>query len=642
MKKQTCSIMALALSIVCGIGMTSCKKDDGPGANVDKQYEWLDSKYTDSSELTSWDQKTIKLTAWNTLQQGGFKRITASNDVVTPEISRITGVSVDWDNSFDNAGKTADVRYNDLSITGLPDIAFGSSWVDPDAVYDLTDLIDEYCPTIKARMPESVWKASNINGGQKGKVYAIPYGLGNVSLTAVDSKANAEKATMFEYKYDYYPYVMVREDILKDAYPSAHSVEEIQNIYAQNGKITEAELFDVNITSAEQFRTEFLPKIYDTIHKNESKYKISAERWVTPMLSGIGTDRDNWSFMGIFLTQLLGATGTYNNTMFSYWDAVDQKCKILFEQEFYKEELKKWVDMISEGKYLNDYGLLNTNSTIQSELNRGYYAVCYPPNCLPSGDAATLDNGETVKYRRVYLHVPKNERFEYFCTSQPSPSGVCIFKDSVSEKDLPQILRWLDFQCSELCDKLVAWGPETAGLFTETEKGGETVRQFKDETLVQEMVYSTAMLGTTVQKYNLCNATSDQPNRTFTFFYQGGSKDHPKCVYDLSKLSGLINTYYCSANVHASMPKTFIARNANIHEWTDTDLKGVEKLWGRRGTIESALKNVLTSGSSFDSKWKTLLDTANSAGWKESYFEGDFTEAFLNLNEDYLANFYKG
>ena len=105
MKKQTCSIMALALSIVCGIGMTSCKKDDGPGANVDKQYEWLDSKYKDSSELTSWDQKTIKLTAWNTLQQGGFKRITSSNDVVTPEISRITGVSVDWDNSFDNLWK---------------------------------------------------------------------------------------------------------------------------------------------------------------------------------------------------------------------------------------------------------------------------------------------------------------------------------------------------------------------------------------------------------------------------------------------------------------------------------------------------------------------------------------------------------
>ncbi|MDR0425759.1 MAG: hypothetical protein LBH24_01155 [Clostridiales bacterium] len=568
--KTLCAMIAVCLVPQFLLGCQSGLPDS---AVIDENYEWLDKSVTDSARLASWEEEIkLDLVAWNTNQMGGFKRYTSSNDIVSAEIKRVTGVSINTDKLIDNAGKTAAVRFGDLLTTGLPDIAFGSAWIDTDEVYDLTEYIDKYCPTIKARMPESVWTVRTINGGQRGKVYAVPFGLGNVSLTEVDQGADKTKSMMFEYNHDYYPYVLVREDILKDAYPSAKTQGEIQALFDSQGYFTEADLFDVPITSAEAFRTSFLPKIYGAIRNTKKpdgtyKYRINAERWVEPMLIGDGNDRDTWSFLGILLPFLMGATATYTNTMFTYWDAIDQVCKVMAAQDFYKAELKKWVEIIAEGRYASQYGLINANSLIQSELNRGYYAIAYPPNCMPAGNIATLGDDTVVNYRKVYMKIPQNERFEYFVNAVPGPSGVSIFKDSVRESDIPQILRWLDFQASELGDKLFAWGPETAGLFEEKEVDGKTVRQYKSEELVNQMVYSTASLGKDVQNYNLSNGAIESAQPVFPFFYCGGSKDHPKCIYDLSKLSSLVNVYFSSAAVNSDKQKVKLARSPGIDGW---------------------------------------------------------------------------
>jgi hypothetical protein len=635
--KAMCAVLAIALAVAVGAG---CKKKLPAPANVDAAYEWLKDKYTDSSQLNSWDQEIkLDLVAWNTNQTGGFKRYESSNDVVSSEIERITGISIDTDKLIDNAGKTADVRFGDLLTIGLPDIAYGNSWIDPEEVYDLTDLIDKYCPTIKARMPKTVWNATNINGGQKGKVFAVPYGLGNVSLSEVDPKTDRNKSLMFQFIHDNYPYVLVREDILKDAYPEAKTKAEIRAIYNEKGYFSEEELFDVEIESAEQFRTEFLPNIYKAIHADQ-KYKINGERWIMPMLAGDGSDRDTWSFLGILLPWLLGATASYSNTMFSYWDALDQECKVMVAQDFYKEELAEWAELIKNGTYINQFGLRESNATVQSELNNGYYVIAYMYNCRPNGDIATY-KGEQVNYRRVYMKIPQNERFEYLVNAVPAPAGVSIFKDKVREDDLPQILRWLDFQASELGDKLFAWGPQSAGLFEEREVDGKTIRQYKNEALVDQMVYSTATLGTEVQKYNLSNASIESAQPVFPFFIYGGSKDHPKCVYDLSRINSLVDLAFCSGAV-VEQQKIKIARTAGLDSWSENELEGITKLWSRRATVETALKEVIVSGDNFEAKYAAMKNQLNSVGWTESYFTGVFTEKFLNLNVDWLENFYKG
>ncbi len=621
--------------------------DDGTIETLD-YYEWTNDTFTDSSQLKSWadlgQSKQLKLIAWNTLQTGNFKKLTASNDVVYPEIQRITGVTLDMEKSFDNGGMNADAKYQQVMTTGLPDIAYGN-WVDPEEVYDLTEYIQQYCPTIWARMPKSVWSASNINGGQPGKIYAVPYGIGDVDLSSVDPEADADSCIMFNGQTDYYPYILVREDILKDAYPDALTTDEIKAIYAENGSFTEEELFDVEITSAQQFREEFLKNIYDAIHttKNEDgsyKYQINKNRWVEVISIGYGNDGDTWDLMGSLIPKLVGATGCGINTQQSYWDAVDNKIKILMKQDFYLEELEEWVDLVAEGKYVDDYGILESKQTIKQDYNNGYFAIGYGSSTKADNDRAKLADGSTVNYRRVYLKIEKNEHFEFLQVQEPAVNGVCIFKDSVSEDDLIQILRWLDFQCSELCDKLVGWGPASAGLFTEDENG---VRTFKSEELANQMVYSTLTLGTEAQKYNLLNGTADSPNRVFTFFYQGGSKDHPKTVYDLSTLTDMVYSAYSSAAVFPEKTSEIVgtAIPPCIWQWSDSDLDGVEAVWSKRPMVEKALYQVLRSGNNFDKEWANAVKAMDSAGWTDEYFATVYTEAFLTINEDYLDGLLK-
>ncbi len=663
MKKIFRSIIAVGIMFSLTLSVAGCKKDT-PADAINADYEWLDSTYTDTSDLSDYAGKNqMSLVAWNVTGEGGSKQYTSSENIVYDEIKRVTGVTIS-DKSFDNGGMLADVKYTQLLATNdLPDIAYGSGWIDTDAVYDLTDLIDKYCPTIKSRMPKYVWNNTQVNGGQKGKVYGIPTGLGNIGLSQVDPLASSDKTFMFEFANEYYPYIVVRDDILKEAYPDAKTADEIDELFAKNGKFTEEELFDVEITSAEQFRTEFLPKIAKVIKTTKRadgsyKYQITDNRWVEPMLITEGQDNDNWSFLGVTIPKLLGATGTHYNTYFSYWDAQTQQVELMMAQDYYKQEVYEWAKLIAEGnkikketkgkgEYLvSDDGMDRPHATIQQELNSGYQAIGYMSSMLPSGNQATYTsiNGETetVKYRKVYLKIEKDDRFEFMGSGEAAVDSVMIFKDSVSEDKLPQILMWLDYQCSRLADKLYAWGSRSAGLFEEN----AGIRTYKNEELANQMVYSTATMGGQVQKYNLSNGTLTSVQPVFPFFYAAGSVDHPKCSYDLSKMTGLSTSYFSSAVVCTEKNKEFVgvAKRPGFYFWTASDMEDAPKLFSKRKLVEDQLTKILLAGGSqsqFDAAYSELDKILNNVGWTDSFFHGKFTNKFLEYNQDYLDKFYK-
>lgn len=647
---RSASILLAAASLLAG---AACGKDDrGPGDEVNSNYEWAVQSNYDASDVADSSQipdypgsHEIDLVAWNTKGTGNFKTYNSSNDVVSEEIKRITGVSVDKKNSFDNKGSSAENRFNNLLTMGqIPDIAYGTGWLDTEEVWDLTDLIDKYCPTIKARMPKYVWNNENVNGGQEGKVYGVPYGLYSIGLNEVDSKADIQKCIMFSHLNDMCPYVLVREDILKDAYPNALTTADIDRIYAEQGYFTEEQLFDVNITSAKQFREEFLPAIQRTIDNGGDKYKINANRKVTTMLVTAGSDADTWDFMGKLIPYLSGAGANSMNTNMSYWSVESQKIESMMYQDFYKDEIYEWAKMINDGKIVSRTGMTTSHATLQSELNSGYYAVGYLSSSMPSGNVCTW-KGEKINYRKVYLNIPVNtDRFMYCGYGEAVVNSVKFFKDQVREDELPQLLRWLDFQCSRTADKLYAWGPDGENaLFTADENG---MRRYKDSDLDTQMVYSTAVMGEKVQKYNLSNGTVDSANVVFPFYYQAGSIFHPKANYDLSKLTGLAASYYSSAAVLKSASEKFVGLklNPSIHVWTDANLDGVESVWSKRPNIEDQLKQLLIAGSTestFNKAWSDLQKILEQSGWTKGYFNGAVTNAFLKANKDYLDKFYR-
>ena len=648
-------ILAVALSVMLLSGVfVGCKPKDQPIDSDFGTYEWEYGKETvsDSSKLTAWDQSNYEITAWNANGTGGFNKLTSDNDVVSAEIKRVTGVSINTRNSFDNAGSRIEAALEKvIMMREKPQIAYGTAEMSTiiaenkrsggKLLYDLTDYIDEYCPTIKARMPASVWNSASVNGGEAGKVYGIPYNLGDVGLSVVDPTADKKSTVAFEYMQNYYNCVYVREDILLGLYPNAHSYSDLQDIYSERGEFTTEEIYDVSIKSKQEFY-DFLYAIADYINddiaKNgsASRYSLPQGRKVMPILACDGSDRDNWSWGAGLIPMLIGANG-YLNTMFAYWDAIDKQVKNMLLQPFYEEILNEWKAFIAEGKICNDYGFRTPFSVVQQEMNKGYYAVAYP-NCTPPDSAARLDNnysGETVKYRKVWIQVDLAPQFEFFAQGAPVASSIVIFKDSVSENRLPQILRWLDYQCSTLADKLYGWGPETAGLYTEDENG---VRQFKDETLANQMVYETSVMGDLVQKYNLSNQTIESAQPIFSFFRNGGSKYHPKCFYDLSQMPAMMDAFFSPAVADPKNDEKMvnIYRRADIHY--NTDWSGVSTLWDKRSTIESAVTNVLLGKGTY----QQLKDTCTMSLWSDEYFGDEYTQKFLATNADYLVNFKKG
>lgn len=601
-KKLFGTIMASVL--VATSVLTACGgKTPRQGDEIDANYEWATegningTDVKDSSTYADYyGSNKRSLVAWNTMQTGNFKTYNSSDDIVSNEIERITGVSIDKKNSFDNKGSTAEIRFNQLlTMNKIPDIAYGSGWIDSEEVWDLTELIDEYCPTIKARMPQSVWNSVEVNAGQKGKVYGIPYGLMNVSLTTVDPLADPAKSVMFQFQEECCPYILVREDILKDAYPNALTIADINDIYAERGGFTEAELFDIKITSSKQLREEFLPAIKRAIDNGGSKYEISPGRKVQTMLMTSGSDQDTWDLLGKLVPALLGSGYNSNNTNFSYWEVSTQRIESMLYQDFYKEEVYEWAKMIADGTIVSTSGMTSNHSTIASELNSGYYAIGYLSSSAPSGNVCTW-KGEKINYRKVYLDIPFNtDRFMYCGTGEAGVQSVKFFKDSIDESELPQLLRWLDFQCSRSADMLYAWGPQSAGLFNEALDG---TRTYKDEDLVQQMVYSTALMGEKVQKYNLANGSGTFAGQLFSFYYGGGSIYHPKATYDLSNLNGLAASFYTSSAVCKDMSAIFVGlkQYPTIHKWTNADLDGVEAIWNKRDNVEDDLKQLLIKG----------------------------------------------
>lgn len=648
MTKLFKQVVSLAAVATFAVSLASCKKDVSSD-EIDPKYEWLDTSISDTSDLSSYSGSTqLDLVGWSATQTGGDLKKDSSEDVVSAEIKRVTGVSVSK-SSFDNGGMVATEKFKQLLTTkSIPDFVYGSgglSAVDPSYLWDLTDLIKTYCPTILERIPDYVWDYCKIDG----KIYGIPYMLANATLETLDPEVanmpEGNSTIMFSRENDYYPFIYVRDDVLKEAYPNAHTQDELDAIFAKNGKFTEDEIFDVKITSAEQFRTEFLPKIQEVL--SSKKYYVDASgRRVETMVLHTGYDYDTWDFMGVLVPQLLGATGNHYNTHFSYWDVSTQKIELMMNQQFYKDEMYEWAKLLSEGKIVSQNGFDAAHSSMQGDYNSGRYAIGYFPNSYPAGEKATYASSDgttkTVNYRKVYLKIEKDdEHFEFWSNETATPETVSFFKSKVNEKNLPQILRWMDYQCSRLADKLYGWGPRSAGLFTESADG---VRTFKDENLANQMVYATSAVGDLVQKYNLGNGTFRTPQPTFPFVYMNASIYHPKCSYDLSSMKGMSAKYYSPTRIiqKKSIP---MYKMASLHaNWSNRECDGIEALWAKRPAIELKLEQLIKAGSSksvYETAYKGLTDTLVQQGWTNAYFNGKFTNAFLALNEKVLDEFYK-
>lgn len=577
--------------------------------------------YKDCDDIPDWDGEKIKLSVWQDANSpNAYARFeTSKDDVVAPEIERITGVSFDSENSFDNAGSSFDAKITQITASkDYPDIGISipslSSLVESDALWDLTDYVKKYCPNIMKMMgPDTCFKTV-WEGQQKslGGLYALAIGeseglVRNMVEDGTYSMTEEQITALAGRGLSPYGYVYVRDDILKKIYPEAHTAAELEEIYNEKGAFTKEEIFDVPLNSTQDYM--------DMLYKIQALNLTDDEGKVYTSYAFDGNDSWNALTDG-------GAIFGYACDYFNYIDLETGKAAYTYEQPWFKDVLKSYNKLIKDG-IIPQENLLDTAQKHKEKLSNARYAVSTSVN---EPDVTGL-NGK-YKYRKVYMKFDR--KYDKFLTAGGGADGlrkISFFKKSVSESELIQALRAFDFIASLPGQKLTYWGPKSAGLYTEQEDG---TLQYNDDKLREQMLNSGANGDDLIEKYGLRDgAWPGHP-------YVHASPYNPKAFYanDVKWDAAFNPTYLEGVSI-------FTPQGADTHIYSEhytSKIPGAKKLWNSRKTFEDALVQVMaaTNDSDLDKRYNELVDLAKSNGFNDETLDG-FEKLFNEENEPYKS-----
>lgn len=595
--------------------LTACKSKGEETANSgssDVAVNELANTVEDSSDLPDWTGKKLDLKMWYGAGTSAMKRnAKATEDVVIPEIFRVTGVKFS-DDSFDNGGELMDAKIAKIiagnewpDVVINPERAVLDKMIAGDMVYDLTDLIPKYCPNLMAMNEKGGDSPILKSEREDGRIYKI---LTQVPIDYQYPDMDPALLARVKNPTDPIGYVYVRDDILKKLYPNAKTQDEIEALYLEKGQFTKDEILDVTFKSKDEF--------FDFLYKIKALGIKEGSREVFPFYVADGID--NWSLLTL-MGFLYGQPSTVN--YFTYWDKETDSVEYMFKQPFFKEILKDWTKLVQD-EIASPDSLIDNRSVFEEKVNNGQYAVLYG-QALPDQNVLNAGN-KSFRYRKVYIDIPVNDDKFLFNKTASEPNNYVILKNNVKEEDLPQVLRFFDFMVSETGQKLAYWGPRSAGLFTE-ENG---VRRFIDNELAAEAVYNEA--GEKRQYYNLeANAWPLYPICE--------SIHQPKLVYDFEKKASLANKFFAMGTVE--IPERTESEAPQIWTFDGYGIKGATSFWLARQSFEDAISKIFISKNDqeFDKYYGEMVKLAERNGLTDETLK-EMNEAFKVINAKYMDN----
>lgn len=599
-------------------------------------YEMYDTA-TDSSDLPDWTGKQLNLKVWYTHGTGDPKHNVATNDVVGPEIKRVTGVSLDPDNSFDNGGKDMAVKMGMLNAANdWPDIAITSyigslkELVEAGKVYDLTDYIAQYAPNVAKRMPFDKFpriKETITLNNLDGRTYGFPMQIGDPDKANKIIDPNFVSPNPLPAKE--FAWIWVRDDLLKKLYPNAKTQDEIDALYVRNnGKFTREEIYDVPLKSKED-----LYKLMRDMQNLIKTEKITENGKPVEVSYAFGGG-DNWNALSMLLPSINRLPA--GNNYFSYYDKTTKQVQWSYEQEWFKQGVKELSQLAREG-VLDKNSLLENSASHLEKLNNGQYAMAY---LWETPDSATLAAAnKPFRYRKLWIDAPVQE--DKFISPSSSPTNnysVLIFKDKVKEEDVPQIVRYLDYLVSEVGEKMYTWGPRSAGLFDEA----DGKRTFKDKLLEEAMVYGKDN-GSTLT-YGLNNTRLGSTNMyggTWPYhpgYMWGGSAVVPANSYVRVPSAGDAINFFDPGNLPNNSAND-IATPLNVDTFVVVYfgiIPSLDEYWKGRDAFEKALTKTLAAkdDAQFEDLWNKFIELAKNNGGDQAI--KDINDYFQEKNKGML------
>lgn len=618
MKKAIAFLLALVVmsSLLVGCGDNSTSENAVDAKDI--PFNVMAEEYDDISDMPDYTGKKLDLKVWYCLGSYAPNRNkVATKDVVTPEIARVTGVTITPEGSFDNGGDTQDAKVAKVIATDTwPHLLIGcqkntmAQLIEEDLVYDLTDLIPKYMPNLnKLLEKDDFLNDSRIDGRLYEITLSAPleYVYPDMSPELIARNSNPKSDT---------GYVYVRDDILKKLKPDAYTQKELQAIFEKNNTLTKEEILNGAFNSKEEF-FEFLRQVKDL------NLKVG-NRKVYPTYARTGSD--NWDLM----TQLLGFLNGYNmyptggENYFTYYDKQTGNIEYMFQQPDFKESIKEITALVQEDIVSQD-SLVDNRASYEEKCANGEYAVLYGGG-VP--DIATINkNAEKLgyQYRKVILNIPFNtEKYVNVKNNLTGGTKYAVLKNTVSEEDLPHVLRFIDFMATDVGQKVVQWGPRSAGLFKETENG----RRYTDPELEACMVNGEAN-----QKdlyYNL-------NNKAWPGFPLATNRWQPVYIYDFTPNEAALNRFM-STGLYDPIEYVQGIRY-DIYNLASYN-EGAETFWNARAAFETALTKILTAKNDqqFESLYNDMVGVAERNGLTDKTLK-ELNDLWKNdLNKDYMDN----
>ena len=618
-KRIVSMLMALCLCACC-IG---CQKEEElatPG--YDLEFNVMANEVDDSSDLPDWEGKKLNLSVW--YASGGAWRASniTTDDVVSKEIARVTGVTIDADNSFENTtgGGLQDAELAKMAATNQwPDLIIGpeaatvQKLVDGGVLFDLTEPMKKYCTNIN-NVYSSVDQLKPYLKSERedGKMYQMPYSPTALSLKYTNPDIDLQKLNKVVSLTDRYPFVYVRDDVLKKVYPNAKTQKELEEIYMKNGKFTFEDITDVTFSSKEEF-FDFLYKVRD-MNLMENGRKIEAFY--------NASSSDNWGLLTIF-----GGLNGYNidgnvgANYFTYWDKETGRVEYMYEQPFFKEAMWELTKLVIDDVSAKE-ALVDQRSIFSEMVTNGLYAVLYGTDSPLGYDY----NDKSFGYRKVYLTIPQNTDKFLFTEPALTAGSIAVVNKNLKEEDLTQVMRYIDFFASKAGQKLVYWGPRSAGLYTE-ENG---VLKYTDKELEDDMLYAAENKKRTY--YGIDGRGWPQYPIYAPNIY------NPKLITEMKRDKS--ETYGAFSYKHFEpLPEMKQSYTPDIWLFDSAGIKGVQDFWKSRTAFDEQILKIFVSKdrAEFDKNYQELIDSSRRLGMTEETLK-EINEYFAEYNAEYMKN----
>lgn len=567
-------VMALLLLVTMFAGCGGSDKGKDGGSTNSSQ---AGGKYTPT--------KDMNIKVWYTWADTAPTK-GATQDVVAPEIQRITKVNFDPKSIIVNNGVTGLERLNMYLATGdLPEVIYAQrsssadvikKLVESGKVWALDDYLNKYAPNVMKRVIKDSWDSTKING----KIYGIPSDVGaNTTFVPELAGTTYEKNSSGNGAWQ----LVVRDDLLKAVYPDAKTVPELSDLLKKNGQLTYDDL-KVNMNTPNDL-LDFMRKVKAMNLKTaKGKNVIPLDMWTQGWW--INPWSQTWGFVG-------GVWGPdWNNDKNAlYWAPTTPD---------YKEYLK-WLHTAYQEKLMDQETFTMSDDQRTTKVNNGQYAITHFWQDINALNDTVKKNGDTFQYRLIKapgLTIPDSPTYDF---QGPSGGMFIMISKSVPEEDLKQILNWIDFQYSEEGETLMAWGPESAGLW----KIVDGKRRFTDEALHQN-----ALMGT-------------QTEKDLTYYgLSGGSitqYDLGRLVYTHETIRGYKSLYESPKNVDNPFGEEWSVITKNTVRQTQIGLSSLfinqipewGKLTGEDGVI-GCVKN----------EWAKAIISGSDSDFEKYYNDG--------------------